>query len=60
MSVAVSHVQAHSLLLLPMDVELSVPSLAPCLPACLHVSLHEDKGLNLRNYKQAQIKCFPL
>ena len=38
-----------SLLLLPadQDVELSAPSPAPCLPACRHVSLHDDNGLNL-------------
>ena len=35
---------AHSLLLLEVDqdVELSVPFLAPCLPACCHVSHHNE------------------
>ena len=40
---------AHSLLLLPVDqnVELSAPSLVPCLPGCCHASHHDDNGLNL-------------
>jgi hypothetical protein len=40
---------AHSLILLPADedVELSVPSPAPCLPACCHASYHDDNELNL-------------
>jgi hypothetical protein len=39
---------AHSQFLLPVtpDVELSATSPAPCLPACCHVSCH-DNGLNL-------------
>jgi hypothetical protein len=43
------HGVVHSLPLLPadQDVELSVPSLAPCLPACCHASHHDDNGLNL-------------
>ena len=45
---AISSVK-HSLLLLPVDqdVELLASSLAPCLPACRHVSCHEDNELNL-------------
>ena len=30
-----------------LDVELSAPSPAPCLPAHHHASRHEDDGLNL-------------
>lgn len=59
----VVHAQAilsvtHSLLLLSMDqdVELSVPSVASCLPACHHVSCHDDNGLNLCNCKTEPIR----
>jgi hypothetical protein len=40
---------AHCLFLLPVDpeVELSAPSPAPRLPACNHVSCHDNNGLNL-------------
>jgi hypothetical protein len=40
---------ANSPLLLPasQDVELSIPSPAPCLPGCYHASRHDDNGLNL-------------
>lgn len=39
----------HCLLLFPadQDVGLSVPSLAPYLPGCCHVSHHDDSVLNL-------------
>ena len=39
----------HSLLLLPTgyDVELTVPSPGPHLPAHCHAYHHDDKGLNL-------------
>nr|BAB24250.1 unnamed protein product [Mus musculus] len=30
------------------DVELSAPSPEPCLPACHHVSRHDENGLNLQ------------
>jgi len=38
----------HIPLLLPVDqgVELSAPSLAPCLPGCCHVSCQDDNKLN--------------
>ena len=41
--------RAHTVLLLPVAqvVELSAPSLAPCLPARRHASHHGDNGLNL-------------
>jgi hypothetical protein len=48
----VSYAQAmpsmtHSLLLaVDLDVELSAPSPAPCLPAHCHASCHDDNGLN--------------
>lgn len=29
------------------DVEVSAISLVPSLPACLHVSCHDDNGLNI-------------
>jgi hypothetical protein len=35
------------LLLVALGTELLTPSLAPCLPACHHVSFHDDNGLNL-------------
>lgn len=46
------------LFLLPMDpeIELSATSPSQCLPACHHVSLH-DNGHNFRNCKQSPIKC---
>jgi hypothetical protein len=52
---------AHSLSLLPVDqnVELFTPSLVSCLPACYHVSHHDDNGLKVRNYKPDGIKCCP-
>jgi len=42
------------------DVELSAPSLAPCLSGCCHASCFDDNGRNLRTYKPAPIKCCPL
>jgi hypothetical protein len=52
----------HSLLMLlvDQDVDLSAPSLVPCLPACYHVSHHDCNGLNLQNCKLAPIKFFLL
>jgi hypothetical protein len=48
----------HSLLLLPTgyDVELTVPSLAPCLPAGHHISYYGDNRLNLWNCKASPIR----
>lgn len=58
----VSYVQAPSSteenLFLAVSVELSALP-APRLPASCHASYH-DNGLNLWNYKPAQIKCFIL
>lgn len=50
----------EGLFLLPSDQdgELSAPSLAPCLPACHHVSCHNDNGLNLWSCKLLSIECF--
>jgi hypothetical protein len=42
------------------DVELSVPSPVPSLPAYCHASCHDDSGLNLCNCKPAPFKCLPL
>jgi hypothetical protein len=40
--------EIHSLLLpVDQDVELSAPSLAPCLVTCCHASCHDDIGLKL-------------
>jgi hypothetical protein len=60
----VSYAQAmttvtHSLLLLPadQDVELSAPSLAPCLPVCCHTSHIDDKSSETVSQS---VKCCPL
>jgi hypothetical protein len=37
----------HFLLPADLDVKLSAPSPAPCLPAFCHVSCYDDNGLNL-------------
>jgi hypothetical protein len=42
-----------SLLPVDQDVELSTPSPAPCLSACLHTSCHDDNGLNLVSVSQS-------
>jgi hypothetical protein len=46
-----------SLLLLPVDqdVEISVPSPTPCLPACCHASCHDDSGLTSETVSQPQL-----
>lgn len=49
----ISEAQRHSPFLLRADLDVE-PS-APCLPTC-----HPDNGINLRNCKQASIKCFPM
>jgi hypothetical protein len=39
---------SHSFLLpMDLDVKLSVPSPAPCLPACHYASCHDNNGLSL-------------
>jgi hypothetical protein len=55
-----SGLAAQSLFPLPADpdVELTAPSLTPCVPECHHASIHEDNGL--LNCKPAPTKCFPL
>jgi hypothetical protein len=50
---------ACSWLPLDEDVELTASSVA-CLSGCCHASYNDDNGLNLRTYKPAPIKCFPL
>ena len=42
------------------EVELSVPSSAPYLPGCCHVSQHHDNELNISKCKPAHIMCFLL
>jgi hypothetical protein len=47
-------------LLLPMEqiVELSARSLAPCMPACHHVSCHDDNGVTSKTIRWAQLNAF--
>lgn len=40
------------------DVEMPARSLAPCLPACLHIFCHDNN--DTLNCKSASIKCFSL
>lgn len=43
-----------------LDVKLSSASPATCVPACLHAPSCDDNGVNLRNCRQASLKCVPL
>lgn len=44
---SLSQTQCHSLLPAKLDVELSAPCPAPCLPVSSHASHHDDIGLKL-------------
>lgn len=48
------------LLLAHADVELWAPSPAPCLPVCLHASIHDNNQLNHTTINDLQLSEFHL